>query len=95
MTALVRERDLPRYYAALFAPPAIRDDLLAIYGFAAEIARMPRQVSEPALGEIRLRWWSDALVEAVGRGGGGETPALRAAAGAITRLACRLRLSRR
>jgi 15-cis-phytoene synthase len=87
VTALVRESDLPRYYAALFAPPAIRDDLLSIYGFAVEIARIPRQVSEPTLGEIRLRWWSDALVEAIGRGGGGETPALRAAAGAITRLA--------
>lgn len=48
---------------------------------------MPDQVSEATLGEIRLKWWSDALVEAIGRGGGGETPALRAATAAITRLA--------
>jgi 15-cis-phytoene synthase len=48
---------------------------------------VPDQVSEPTLGEIRLKWWSDALVESIGRGGGGETPALRAAAAAITRLA--------
>ena len=87
MTALVRANDLPRYYATLFSPPSIRDDLLAIYGFAAEIARVPDQVRDPTLGEIRLKWWSDALVEAIGRGGGGETPALRAATAAITRLA--------
>ncbi len=87
VTALVRAHDRPRYYAALFSPPAIRDDLLAIYGFAAEIARVPNQVREATLGEIRLKWWSDALVELIGRGGGGETPALRAATAAITRLA--------
>ena len=87
VTALTRAHDLPRYYAALFAPPMIRNDLLAIYGIAAEIARVPDQVREPTLGEIRLKWWSDALAEAIGSGGGGETPALRAASGAINRLA--------
>jgi phytoene synthase len=87
VTALVRARDLPRYYATLFAPPGIRNDLLAIYGFAAEIARVPDQVSEPTLGEIRLKWWSDALVEAITGGRHGETPALRAVAAAISRLA--------
>jgi 15-cis-phytoene synthase len=83
--ALVRSHDLPRYYATLFSPPAIRADILAIYGFAAEIARVPDQVREPALGEIRLKWWSDALLEALRREGAGEAPALRAAAGAIAR----------
>lgn len=79
LTALVRERDRPRYYAALFAPAAIRDHLFALYGFAAEIARVSDQVSEPALGEIRLRWWSDALAGFGGdQAGWGATPALRA-----------------
>ena len=85
VTALVRAHDLPRYYAALFAPREARDALLAIYGFAAEIARVPNQVREPTLGAIRLKWWSEALAEAVRRDGAGETPALRAAAGAIVR----------
>ncbi len=85
VTALVRAHDLPRYYSTLFAPPELRADLLALYGFAAEIARVPHQIKEPMLGELRLRWWSDALVEAVRRDGAGETPALRAAAGAIAR----------
>jgi 15-cis-phytoene synthase len=85
VTALVRAHDLPRYYSTLFAPPELRADLLALYGFAAEVARVPHQVKEPMLGELRLRWWSDALVEAVRRDGAGETPALRAAAGAVAR----------
>lgn len=83
LTALVRTHDRPRYYATLFTPAAIRDDLFALYGFAAEIAQIPNVVSEPTLGEIRLRWWSDALASAVSAEGAGDAPALRAAAGLI------------
>ena len=61
LTALVRKTDRVRYYSTLFARQEIRSDLLALYGFAAEIARIPDQVTEPSLGEIRLRWWRDAL----------------------------------
>lgn len=84
LRALVRERDRPRYYATLFAPAEIRDDLFALYGFAAEIARIPELVSEPQLGEIRLRWWSDALLGA-GGAGEGATPALRAISAVIAK----------
>ena len=85
VTALVREQDRPRYYATLFAPAALRADLFALYGFAAEIARVPDQVSEPGLGEIRLQWWRDALAQATEHEGGGGVPALRAVAGTIAR----------
>lgn len=85
VTALVRESDRPRYYATLFAPAEARADLFALYGFAAEIGRVPDLVSEPALGEIRLRWWQDSLADAAGSTGGGSTPVLRAIAGAIAR----------
>ncbi|WP_051630813.1 phytoene/squalene synthase family protein [Afifella pfennigii] len=57
----VKARDLPRYYATLFAPAARRDDLMALYAFAAEAEKVAELVSEPALGEIRLTWWRDAL----------------------------------
>jgi 15-cis-phytoene synthase len=77
LTALVRARDRPRYYATLFAPAALRSELFALYGFAAEIARIPDQVSEGGLGEIRLKWWGDALAEAVAGGRGADSPALR------------------
>lgn len=85
VTALVREHDRPRYYATLFAPADKRSDLFALYGFAVEVARVPDLVSEPALGEIRLRWWQDSLAEAVGQSSAGGTPALRAVATTIAR----------
>ena len=52
-----------RYYAALFAPADARDDLIALAAFTGEIERIARQVSEAALGEIRVTWWRDAFLE--------------------------------
>ena len=43
-----------RYYAALLAPAEARDDLIALAAFTGEIERISRQVSEAALGEIRV-----------------------------------------
>jgi phytoene synthase len=85
LTGLVRAHDRPRYYATLFAPAAIRDDLFALYAFATEIARVPDQVREPGLGEIRLRWWSDALSGMAGEESEGATPALRALASVMAK----------
>lgn len=77
---LVRADDRPRYYATLFAPAEKRADLFALYGFAAEIARIPDLVKEPTLGEIRLTWWRDMLKAGDSEPvpGEGPTPALRA-----------------
>src|SRR5687768_7767064 len=85
LAKLVREADRPRYYAALFATAALRGDLFALYGFAAEIERIPDQVSDPTIGEIRLRWWRDALTGGSEFSGEGPTPALRAISAAIAR----------
>jgi len=85
LTALVRAEDRPRYYAALFAPASVRAELFAIYAFAAEIARVPDQVTEPGLGQIRLEWWREGLKAAVDASRAGESPALRAAADVIQR----------
>ena len=51
-----------RYYAALFAPAAVRGDLIALAAFDGEIARIAQLVSDAALGEIRIAWWRDALL---------------------------------
>jgi 15-cis-phytoene synthase len=51
-----------RYVAALLAPRAVRDDLIVLAAFSAEIEKIPLQVSEPHLGEIRIQWWRDALL---------------------------------
>jgi phytoene synthase len=62
----------------------VRDDLFALYAFAAEVARIPDAVSEPALGEIRLAWWRDRLEGGPAEGGEGS-PILQALFAAIAR----------
>jgi phytoene synthase len=59
--AAARELDYDRYLAALLAPRAAREGLLALAAFHGEIARIPRTVREPGVGDIRLQWWRDAL----------------------------------
>jgi 15-cis-phytoene synthase len=58
---IARSGDPDRALAALFAPRDFRADLLALYAFNVELARIAEQVSEPELGAIRLQWWRDAL----------------------------------
>ncbi len=58
---LVRDGDKDRYLASLFAPDRLRPQLLALYAFNIEIARVRETVSEAGLGEIRLQWWREAI----------------------------------
>lgn len=60
---LVKTRDEDRWLAAGYAGDAERRKLLALYAFHCELRRIPSAVSEPALGEIRLQWWREALDE--------------------------------
>ena len=76
---LVARGDPERWRAAMTAPPPARPGLLALYAFNLEIARAPWAASEPALAQIRLRWWQDALDEILRRrpapaARGGGTP---------------------
>jgi 15-cis-phytoene synthase len=58
---LIRTADRDRFIASLFAPADRRTALHALYGFAAELARV-REVAHAALpGEIRLQWWSEVI----------------------------------
>lgn len=59
--AALREQDLDLWLASLFAPASARPHLHAIGAFAAEIAGVRARVSQPILGEMRLRWWYDSL----------------------------------
>ncbi len=59
----VRRLDYDRYLTTLFAPAPQRRELLALYAFNIEIARIRETVSEPMLGQIRLQWWSEAIAE--------------------------------
>ncbi len=63
----VRRFDRERYLCLLFASEPARSRLLALYAFNLEVSKIRETVSEPLLGQIRLQWWRDALVE-FGRG---------------------------
>jgi len=56
-----RNLEFDRYLAALLSPRPARQGLIALAAFLGEIGRIPATVSEPAMGEIRLQWWCEAL----------------------------------
>ncbi len=56
----LREGDRPRFLCCLFAPEEHRDALLALYNFNLELARVRLTVSDPVVGQLRLKWWYDA-----------------------------------
>ncbi|MCS0505307.1 phytoene/squalene synthase family protein [Ancylobacter mangrovi] len=60
--ALVRGLDRDRYIADLFAPADKRGALFALHAFNAEVARVREAITNPMAGEVRLQWWSDALI---------------------------------
>jgi phytoene synthase len=62
LDAAVRRDDPDRWLAARFvAEAAPRADLIALYAFNDAVARVPGQVSNPMLGDIRLAWWREGL----------------------------------
>ncbi len=69
----LREKDRDLWLAALFAPAERRRHLHAIYAFWMEIDELRAKVTQPLLGEMRLRWWVDTL-EAPGGEGGAAHP---------------------
>jgi phytoene synthase len=82
VVASARSGEPDRYLAALLAPPAARPHLLALAAFSSELARVPSFVTrEPAMGQIRLQWWRDALAaaDADARTGNPIADAMRAA----------------
>lgn len=64
--ATLREKDRDSWLASLFAPPDRRKHLHAIRAFVVEIAEAREKVTQPLLGEMRLRWWADTIEQASG-----------------------------
>lgn len=69
----LRGLDGDLYLTHLFAPAAHRDALMTLYYAYADIARIPRSVSEPMIGAIRLQWWRDVF-DTVQQGQAGDSP---------------------
>lgn len=61
LLASLRESDIDRYLALLLMPNGVRDDVLALFLFNAEIASVRDRVREPLPGEMRLQWWRDMV----------------------------------
>lgn len=60
----VRRFDHDRYLCTLFVPEAARADVLALYAFNVEVARIRESVREPMMGQIRLQWWREIIENA-------------------------------
>ena len=58
----VRVVDRDRYLVTLYAPPAARAGLFALFALDLELAQVVATTHEPMLGEIRLAWWREQLV---------------------------------
>ncbi len=71
--ALLRRRDPDRFFTALFAPPARREALFALYAFDTELARAGAVTREPTIALIRLAWWRE-VVEGAARAHEVATP---------------------
>ena len=64
LDAVVRHADPDRWLASRFIGDAdARADVIALYAFNHELARIAETVREPLMGEIRLTWWREALDE--------------------------------
>ncbi len=63
LDAEVRRVDEDRWLASRFASAEVRARLVAIYALNHEIARTADVVTQPAIGDIRLQWWREALGE--------------------------------
>lgn len=77
----VRAADRDRFEAALFAPPPLRGELLALYAFNLEAARLPWVSVEAQICAIRLRWLLDRVAEAYDGAGDGDTQPVGEAVG--------------
>jgi 15-cis-phytoene synthase len=86
LDAIVRRADPDRWTATRFINDAqARRDVIALYAFNDEIARVAPAVSNPMLGEIRFAWWSEALDEIYAASAARRHPVVEALAEAVRR----------
>lgn len=82
--AQLRDADRDRYLASLLLGGADREAVQALYAFNADVASIRDRAHQPAPGEIRLRWWIDALA-GKGHGAVRQNPIAAALLDAISR----------
>ncbi|MBE0580779.1 phytoene/squalene synthase family protein [Devosia sp.] len=80
----LRKGDRDRYLSTLVLDDEHRNAVTALYAFNADVASIRERVSDPAPGEIRLQWWSEAL-EGQGHGAIRQNPVADALLDTMTR----------
>ena len=60
---IVRRGDPDRFLASMAAPEWARPALFSVYALNVETARVAWSVEEPAVAQVRLQWWRDALAD--------------------------------
>lgn len=80
----LRKGDRDRYLSTLVLDDEHRNAVTALYAFNADVASIRERVSDPAPGEIRLQWWSDAL-DGEGHGAIRQNPVADALLDTMTR----------
>jgi phytoene synthase len=57
----LRKADHDRYLSTLILDARHRDAVTALYAFNADVSAVRERITNPAPGEVRLQWWSDAI----------------------------------
>jgi phytoene synthase len=83
---LVQRDDRDRFLTAMFMPAAQRLDVLTLYAFNIELAKIREHVSENMIGRIKLQWWRDVIAGIyTGKGAPKGNPITQALLETITR----------
>ncbi len=61
ISKMVSKDDHDRFLTAMCAPVPVRDGVMALYAFNAEVARVRESVSENLIGQMKLQWWRDVI----------------------------------
>jgi len=86
LDATVRRADPDRWLSSRFiGDPTKRADVIAIYGFSQELARVALGAREPMVAEIRLTWWREGLDDILAGKPARGHPVMQALAQAINR----------
>lgn len=76
LSPLVSRDDRDRFLTAQFVPLTSRTDVLALYAFNIEVARIRESVSESLVGAMKLQWWRDLIATIYDRGAAPSPEAL-------------------
>ncbi len=78
--SLVKTSRRDQFLAAMFLPPDMRENVIAIYAFDIELEHVHHVVKEEMMGHIRYAWWQEAVEQLINEGRAREQPLLQALA---------------